>query len=329
VNQKKRHHFIAQTYLRGFSNSDGKVCVYLKDRPKYPWWAEPETIAFENYYYSQPLPDGGQDNNRLEDFFCALEDRWPDILTKVQSKEPLGERFKDLLSFVMMHRVRVPTARDAVESGLAESIRMTARLLNDSGELPPPPEGLTFDFLDEHLAISIDPHRSILSMADLASGLARIIDAIGFEIHENQTSEGFVTSDNPVIHFDPTVSLALLEPYNISRERMNIEFMFPITPKYLLWGHSVLKASRDRYAPKYHTVSDIDFVRRANTLAVRFANRLIFSNTDLHQDLVERYGKRSPVLSVRHFKTSSGRGMHTKHIFGTPKPKPKWRKRTS
>ena len=325
MNQKKKHHYLAQTYLRGFCNPDGKVCVYLKDRPKAPWWAEPDTIAFENYYYSQQAPDGSKDNNRLEDFFSSLENPWPDIVSKVQNKEPLGKHLKHLICFIIMHRVRVPTARDAVEAALAESVRMTARLLNDCRELPAPPEGLTFDYLDEHLVVSIDPHRSILAMTDLAKGLGTIIDAIGFEILENYTSEAFITTDNPVIYFDPMVSLALLEPYNISRERMDIEFMFPITPRFLLWGHSTMRDRPDHHAPKYEDIRDLDFVRRANTLAVRFANGMIFSKEDRHQDLVERYGKRSPVLSATHFRTSSGRAIHTKHIFGPRKSKPKWK----
>jgi hypothetical protein len=132
---------VAQTYLRGFCNPDGKVCVYLKDRPKDPWWADPDTVAFERYYYSQPLPDGGRENNRLEDFFSSLEDRWPAVISKVQNREPLGPQFQDLPSFIIMHRVRVPAARDAVEATLAESVRMTARHLNDCGELPTPPMG--------------------------------------------------------------------------------------------------------------------------------------------------------------------------------------------
>jgi hypothetical protein len=329
LNQKKRHHFVAQTYLEGFCNPDGKVCVYLKDRPREPWWAAPDTIGFENYYYSQPTPNGGQDNNRLEDFFSSLENCWPTIVSKVDLKEPLGAHFKDLLSFIIMHRVRVPTARDSIEAALAESVRMTARFLNECGELPPPPEGMTFEYLDEHLVVSIDPHRSILAMADLAKGFGTIIDAIGFEILENHTSEAFITTDNPVIYFDPTVSLALVEPYNISRERMDVEFMFPITPRFMLWGHSVIKSRPDRHAPRFQDIRDLDFVRRANTLAVRFANRMIFSSEDRYQKLVERYGKRSPVLSVTHLRTSSGRGIHAKHAFDTRKPKPKWKRQKS
>jgi hypothetical protein len=324
LNQKKRHHYLAQTYLEGFCNPDGKVCVYLKDRPGAPWWAAVNTIGFENYYYSQPTPDGGQDNNLLEDSFSSFENRWPDIVSKVESKDQLGEHFKDMLSFIIMHRVRVPTARDAVEATLAESVRMTARFLNDCGKLPAPPEGITFDDLDKHLVVSIDPHRSILAMTDLATGVAKIIDAIGFEILENHTPEGFITSDNPVIYFDPTASLALLEPYNISRSRMDIEFMFPIAPRFLLWGHSAMACRPDRHAPKYQHIRDLAFVRRANALAVRFANRMVFSNEDRHQELVERYGRRSPVLSVTHLRTSSGRGIRVQHTFSSSKPKPKW-----
>jgi Protein of unknown function (DUF4238) len=135
LNQKKKHHYVAQTYLRGFCNPEGKGCVYSKDRPTKSWWAAPETIAFEKYYYSQPLPDGGQDNNRLEDFFSSIEDRWPTLVSKIQHRERHEGGLDQLLLFAMMHRVRVPTARDAAEKMLAESVRMIARHLNDRGEL--------------------------------------------------------------------------------------------------------------------------------------------------------------------------------------------------
>jgi hypothetical protein len=178
--------------------------------------------------------------------------------------------------------------------------------------------------------VSIDPHKSIHAVADLAKGVGIIMSAVGFEILENHTSEGFITTDNPVIYFDPTVSQALLEPYNISRERMDIEFMFPMTPRFMLWSHSVMKPGPGRCpTASYQDVRDTEFVRRANLLAVRFANRMIFSNEDRHQLAVERYAGRSPVVSTTHFKTSLGRGIFTQHAFGTRKPKPTWKEKSS
>jgi uncharacterized protein DUF4238 len=328
LNQKKKHHYVAQTYLRGFCNPEGKVCVYSKDRPTHSWWAAPETVAFEKYYYSQPLPDGGQDNNRLEDFFSSIEGRWPPLVSKIQHQERYQGALDQLMLFALMHRVRVPTARNAVEKLLAESVRMTARYLNDHGELPAPPEGLSFDYLDQHLVVSIDPHKSIHAMADMAKGMNKIIHAVGFEILENRTNEDFITTDNPVIYFDPTVSPTALQPYNINRERMDIEFMFPITSRFMLWGHSVMRPRLGHHhTTTYQDVRDKGFVRRANVLAARFAHRMIFSDKTCHQPLVKKYAGTSPVISVAHIKTATGRGIFAQHIFGKREPKPKWNKR--
>jgi Protein of unknown function (DUF4238) len=327
VNQKKRHHFIAQTYLRGFCNQDGKLCVYSKDNPAQPWWAAPESIGFEKYYYSQPMPDGGQDNNRLEDFFSTIEADWPSLASKIERRERHEGGLAQLLQFVLMHRVRVPTARDAVEKMLAESVRMTSRHLYERGKLPPLPPELTFEYLDQHTVISIDPHKSIHAMADLAKGVARIFQWVGFEILENKTDESFITSDNPVIYFDPTVPARAIQPYNINRDRLDIEFMFPITPRFMLWGHSVLKPRSIRHTTHYRDVSDRKFIRRANVLTARFANRMLFSNESRHQQLVRKYAGTSPVVSIAHMTRGRGRAIFAQHVFGKREPKPKWTKR--
>jgi hypothetical protein len=325
LNQKKKHHYVAQTYLKGFCNPEGKVCVYSKDRPEHSWWAAPETVAFENYYYSQPLPDGGQDNNRLEDFFSSIEERWPSLVSKIQHRERYEGGLNQLVLFAMMHRVRVPTTRDAAEKMLAESVRMTTRHLNDRGKLRPLPPRLSFDYLDQHMVVSIDPHKSIHAMTEFAKGMGKIIDTVGFDILENRTNEGFITTDNPVIYFDPTISMKTMQPYNIDRECMDIEFMFPITPRFMLWGHSTMKPRYGQHhTATYQDVNDKNFVRRANVLAARFANRMIFSDETRHQPLVKKYAGTSPVVSIAHIKTATGRGLFAQNIFGKRESKPKW-----
>ena len=67
-------------------------------------------------------------------------------------------------------------------------------------------------------------------MADFAKGMSKIIHSIGFEILDNKTNEGFITSDNPVIYFDPVVPESLMQPYNIDRNRMDIELMLELAP---------------------------------------------------------------------------------------------------
>jgi hypothetical protein len=312
LNQKKRHHYLAQTYLRGFANPDGKVCVYSKDRPKHPWWAAPETVAFENYYYSQPTPEGGRDNNRLEDYFSSIEISWPATVSKIVEKNCDEAVLEELLLFAIVHRVRVPTARDASEKILAETVRMTARHLNDHGELPPHPPGLSFEYLDEHLVVSIDPHKSIDAMPNFAKGMGLIFNEIGFEILDNRTDEGFITTDNPVIYFDPTVPAALLQPYQISRSRMEIEFMFPITPRFMLWGHSAMKPLRgQRQKLVHHNVDDEAFVHRANVLGNSICKPIDFFQPESSSAL----GRKVCTIllySVRHPCSDNNRPRHSR-----------------
>jgi hypothetical protein len=102
--------------------------------------------------------------------------------------------------------------------------------------------------------------------------------------------------------------------------------MFPITSRFMLWGHSIMKAHPNHgQGARYQDVHDEEFVKRANIFATRFANRMIFSNTAHHEALVQRYGGRSPVLSVKHLKTRTGRSIVTQNVFGTRKSKPKWK----
>jgi len=71
-NEKKRHHYIPITYLDKFADDTGKVMAYRKDEVLKPLHVRPSAIAFERYYYSQPLPEGGQDNNTLEDLHLRI-----------------------------------------------------------------------------------------------------------------------------------------------------------------------------------------------------------------------------------------------------------------
>jgi Protein of unknown function (DUF4238) len=325
VTEKKGHHFVAQTYLEGFCNEAGKVRVYWKDDPAKHWWALPESVGFENYYYSQPTPDGGQDNNRLEDLFSSIETNWPAVIAKIRRREHPNNWLDNLLLFALMHRVRVPTMRNAAERMLAEAVRMTARHLNDLAELPAPPAGLTFEYLDKNLKISIDPHKSIHAMLDFAKGVNKIFQIVGYKLIENKTSEAFITSDNPVIYFDPAIPPELMHPYSIDRQRLDVELMFPINSHLMLWGHSKLK----RASLSYQHVTDTKFVKRANILAARFANRMVFSNVAYHQPLIEKYGNLSPVISVTHLETPTGRAVIARFVFGKREPMPKWRARES
>lgn len=320
---KKRHHFIAQTYLRLFCGADGKLWVYSKDQRGKSWRSDTSAIAFEKYYYSQPLPGGGRDHERLENHFSNYESLWPSVLKQIQHHQKVDGSLQTLLDFVCIHRVRVPTIRNIVERMEAERVRMQLLHLKDKGQIPDPTQTLGRDWeeANQNIVVTIDPHRSIHAMPPLIDGFEQLLRAVGFEILQNNTNVPFITSDNPVCYFDPTANETLMQPYTVDRRRMQVELFFPITPQYLLWGHSALKGR----LPHYRDLAETDFVERVNRTIVRFADRFVFANSSDHGQLVDRYSAMSPVAEIKHIVTTKGRGITYRTVFGKRTSKPKWK----
>ena len=122
-NEKKRQHYVPTTYLNKFADAAGKIFAYRKDDVQAPLYVQPSRIAFERYYYSQPLPEGGRDNNSLEDSFSTIEGTWTPLVARLGSGSNAAADLETLCTFMVLMRVRVPAARDMVEASLAEDIR--------------------------------------------------------------------------------------------------------------------------------------------------------------------------------------------------------------
>ncbi len=95
---KKRHHYVPKAYLRSFCNDTNKLLVYRKDEPSRAIALSVENAALQNYYYSQPTPEGGTDNNTLEDFFSKTEEKWPGIIDRLHRQEDVKDSLEDIFS---------------------------------------------------------------------------------------------------------------------------------------------------------------------------------------------------------------------------------------
>ena len=115
VTPKKKHHFIPVTYLKNFTDDDGKVYVFRKDDPSNPLHMAPESFGYRKHYYAQPMPDGDMDHNRIEDFFSGeIEGHWNGIVEEIRGKRPLKPHLEKLIQFIATLYVRVPATRDMV-----------------------------------------------------------------------------------------------------------------------------------------------------------------------------------------------------------------------
>jgi Protein of unknown function (DUF4238) len=316
-NDKKRHHYIPITYLDKFADDTGKGMAYRKDEVLKPLHLRPSAIAFERYYYSQPLPEGGRDNNTLEDFFSTIESTWPPLVDRLRSGSAAGSDLDALEKFMSLMRVRVPAVRDMVETSRAERVKAGFRVLDQAGQLPPKPKGHE-DILDD-ISVSIDPHQSLLAMPTLERGFGLILDRLEFEVVHNETDVSFLTSDNPVVYFDPTVREEMVLPYQVRRTLDSIELLFPIDPD------TVLRGRTGPHALRHVTLTDRQSAKRINRFVARFGYRFVFSRDHTHEALIIKHAGTSPILKSTVVPSPTGGSyLHFESVFGVPPIKPKW-----
>jgi hypothetical protein len=193
---------------------------------------------------------------------------------------------------------------------LAEQAKAEVRLLDRQGKLSPKPEGR--EGLLDHLSVAIDPHMSLRAMPDLARGFSIILDHLGFEVLHNKTDVSFLTSDNPVVVFDPTVPEARMLPYQVRPPRGSIELLLPIDGDTVLRGHTGLHQLGPR-SLHHVTLTDRREAKRINRFAARFGYRFVFARDRSHEALVVKHASTSPVID-----------MLNGCVFGPRPTKPKW-----
>ncbi|HZX51097.1 MAG TPA: DUF4238 domain-containing protein [Pseudomonas sp.] len=320
--QKKRHHFVPKTYLNSFCDPKGRLFVYRKDSPQKPLYVKPDATQFRGYYYSQPIPEGGQDNNTLEDLFSTIESKWPDTIARLHRRESINDALENLFEFMTLQRVRVPAARDAVESILAQTVKDTLNLLHAKSELPPLPLG-SEDLLNQ-IQVSIDPHMSIHAMADISRGMGELYSVLGFAAVHNSTQRPFLSSDNPVLWFDPSIPFDKQQPYRVNLNEGLVHLIFPVSPILVLIGATEYADTYAQHGLLHTDAPNEDWVEMINAQICRFAYEAVIAPSSSQEDLIMSFTNISPVNEATTIRV--GQSMATVHqmVFGTRAAKPKW-----
>lgn len=317
----KRHHYIPKAYLRFFCNEEGRVNVYLKDDPDRVIQQTPDSTAFHKYYYSQPVSESEMDHDALEEVFSIFESKWPPIVEKIQIRENVNNSLEDIFAFMALQRARVPATRDAIEGSRAGLVGAVARQMDASGLLPPKPEGLD-DILDT-MEISIDPHESIHAMAHMLEAIGKLFEQIGIGALHNTSDIPFLTSDNPVIWFDPSVPDSKMQPYNI-RPGGPINLLFPIAPDIVIYGNTDLLDGFVKRGIEHRELTKRHLVKKINRQISRFAYRTVFAQERGQEAVIRKYADISPVNQTSEIPDGRGRFVRHQIVFGERKRKPKW-----
>jgi len=319
--QKKRHHFVPKAYLKAFCDKTGRVLVYRKDKPDKPLHVVPDATQFQGYYYSQPTPDGGVDNNTLENLFSKLESVWPQIVAKLHRRENVNDNLEVIFQFMALQRARVPASRNVVEALLAANVKATMRAMLTAGTLPSPPKGL--EDLPNQVEVAIDPHQSILAMGTMIKCMGSLFDKMGLMAIHNATSRPFLTSDNPVAWFDPSKSFEDQTPYTVNPDGP-ILLLFPASPALLLLGATQYKEVFTAEGLLHGDAPDDTWVEHINAQTCRFGYNAVISRDPGQERLIKQFAKVSPVHQAILTSSSDGAVLH-RQVFGPRVTKPRWR----
>lgn len=318
---KKRHHYVPITYLKRFADDNGFLRIVRKGPTGRSTRAKPSEVGFRNFYYSQPMPTGGHDNNKLEDLFSTLEAGWGQLSELLISGQSANHLWGDLIQFIGFQRVRVPAFREAIEGAMANYSMATLRELNRRGELPPPPEGYP-DILKRTVAV-IDPHQSIHAVAQLLRSMTPLLTSLGYVVVQNDSDIDFITSDNPVSYYAIKKTDDKIVPYKLY-PNLSYELMMPISPRALLLGTTYDKERFSRRGLKYVRWRDPERVRRANRIIAQFGYEAIFSRQSLPPGFIAKYGMTSPILEPNYPGFDPDHMVIPPFVFGLRRRLPKW-----
>ncbi len=250
-----------------------------------------------------------------------IETKWPGIVDQLHRRENVNDFLVEIFGFMALQRERVPASRDVSEMILAEVFKMRARTLDLAGKLPPKPAG--FEDILDHVEVSIDPHQSIHAMIAGIQGVGQVFDQIGFYAVHNKTDVPFLTSDNPVIWFDPSVQDSDLQPYILQPDGP-VVLLFPVSPSLIIYGDSSRKEQFASEGLGILDLADPSFVEAINRQVCRFAYEAIFARTSGHERLIREHAALSPVPQFERISSGKGEKVAFQMVFGKRERKPKW-----
>lgn len=251
-----KHHFVPRVYLKYFAKRKNKkdyiiYCLNKGQQEAYP--ANTKDVAME-YHYNRvksgellpPVPE--EDELFYERRFKELiEDKWDSIVNKftatvtLSKQKVLSREIKLLLGeIIIIQLLRSPQVRNLSYKRGGDRCK---KVIN---EMEPVIRGIghpellkkftkaksrfhySNDFAKSaHLAAATDENR-IKHMTEL------LVDNRFWFVYKNTNYKSFpfITSDNPVVFYNPISQKYGIGPNGI--EYQNTIIMFPLTPKYLI-----------------------------------------------------------------------------------------------
>lgn len=284
----KKHHYIPQFYMKGFSQDSNNLWVYDKKskNPNDVKKLTTKTIAFENNFYTYLSIHKTKET--MEDMFCQMEGLAANVINKIANGHEIDSQEKaDLAVFISFLWLRTPKSKKRMakmttnlyEQVSRKSIAMTpnqklidffatrGKVMTDK-EIDELKEFAT-DEKRSRFALKIPQNYWIKEMLQLGMDITPTFQMCDWEFCVTDKPYAFITSDNPFMLIPsepvhPFYGLGLLTP--------GAKKVLPLNSKVCLVMHEPKKNPINTYRKV-----DKDFFRMVNMFSYKNAKRFVFS----------------------------------------------------
>lgn len=162
-------------------------------------------------------------------------------------------------------------------------------------------------------------------MVSMMKGMGQLFSMIGLAAVHNVTARAFLTSDNPVLWFDPSLPFDEQLPYTINPNGGPVFLAFPVSPRLALIGSTEYKETFGMHGLRHSDVPDETWVDLINAQVCRFAYEAVIAQSRGQEELIAAYAGVSPVHEAVALQVSNGMATIHRQVFGPRVAKPKWR----
>jgi hypothetical protein len=247
MNIPRKHHYVPETYLNGFTADDGRLFAIHRDgskvRPSIP-----RKEAHERDFYKL---DEGEDLLAIETYFASIEDHWPSMRQTLFESGGLPTDpavYATLMTFIAIQHIRVPGFLDRFDECMSRVLKdVMYQMFKDKEtyeSVVGPNEGNTgshsfeemrkFALSDEY-DIRLDQNTRLVPFVEALPKAAAVLAGRNWVVRvASDTYPDFITSDRPVtVHWNNDSSSGLYPP-NIGLA--NTSVVFPVSKRAALIG---------------------------------------------------------------------------------------------
>ncbi|MFA7676487.1 MAG: DUF4238 domain-containing protein [Candidatus Shapirobacteria bacterium] len=284
----KKHHYVPQFYLKGFSMDKNNlwVCNKTSSNNQNIKKLTTKTIAFENNFYTYKSIDKSKET--LEDLFCQMEGLASNVIKKISDRCEINEQEKaDLSIFISFLWLRTPkskTRMNSMTTNLHEKVSRMSIAMTPNENLKEffkkRGKNLSNKEIDDLKEFAKDEKRSkfilhipqnywIKEMLQLGMDIAPAFQICDWEFCVSNKPYAFITSDNPFMLL-PSKPIHPFDGLGLMTD--GAKKIVPLNSKICLIMHEPSKNPLNTYREV-----DKNYFRMINEFTYKNAQRFVFS----------------------------------------------------